>query len=245
MRSDIIFVTYGEHNAEQNWIKLVSRIPNAKRVSNVKGIYNAYKTAADNSETDYFFVVDADNIIVDDFNFDYIPADDSIGTYIWQVKNTVNQLTYGYGGLKMYKKSEFYSIENLPKTLSNPFDFMSFYDFPITSKIKFINEIASLTHFNCSPFDAWKAAFRECCKLASFGTHLGLPEKQLSDNKNRLGIWCTTGKDKPFGEWVILGAEEGKLFGLVNINNISELAKINDYNWLKQYFIKKYHYVFS
>ena len=245
MRSDIIFVTYGEHNAEQNWIKLVSRIPNAKRVSNVKGIYNAYKTAADNSETDYFFVVDADNIIEDDFNFDYIPSDNSIGTFIWQAKNPVNQLTYGYGGLKMYKKSEFYSIENLPKNLSNPFDFMSFYDFPITSKIKFIKEIASLTHFNSSPFDAWKAAFRECCKLASFGTHLGLPEIQLSDNKNRLGIWCTTGKDKPFGEWVILGAEEGKLFGLANINNISGLAKINDYNWLKQYFIKKHHDVFS
>lgn len=245
MKSDIIFVAYGEHNAEQNWIKLVSRIPYAKRVSNVKGIYNAYKTAADNSETDYFFVVDADNIILDDFNFDYIPSDDSIGTIIWQAKNPVNQLTYGYGGLKMYKKSEFYSIVNLPKTLSNPFDFMNFYDFPITSKIKFIKKIASVTHFNSSPFDAWKAAFRECCKLASFGTHLGLPEMQLFDNQNRLGIWCTTGKDKPFGEWVILGAEEGKLFGLANINNISELVKINDYNWLKQYFIKKYHYVFS
>ncbi len=245
MRSDIIFVTYDEHNAEQNWIKLVSRIPYAKRVSNVKGIYNAYKTAADNSETDYFFVVDADNIILDDFNFDYIPSDDSIGTIIWQAKNPVNQLTYGYGGLKMYKKSEFYSIVNLPKTLSNPFDFMSFYDFPITSKTKFIKEIASLTHFNSSPFDAWKAAFRECCKLASFGSHLGLSDMQLSDNQNRLGIWCTTGKGKPFGEWVILGAEEGKLFGLANINNISELVKINDYNWLKHYFINKYNYVFS
>lgn len=245
MRSDIIFVTYGEHNAEQNWIKLVSRIPNAKRVNNIKGIYNAYKTAADNSETEYFFVIDADNIILDDFNFDYIPSDESIGTYIWQAKNPVNQLIYGYGGLKMYKKSEFYSIANLPKTLSNPFDFMNFYDFPITTKIKFIKEIASLTHFNSSPFDAWKAAFRECCKLASFGRHLGLPEIQLFDNQNRLGIWCTTGKDKPFGEWVILGAEEGKQFGFANINNISELAKINDYNWLKQYFIKKYHYFFS
>jgi hypothetical protein len=245
MKNDIVFVTYGEQNAEQNWNKLVSRFPYAKRVSNVKGIYNAYKTAADNSETDYFFVVDADNIILDDFNFDYTPSDNSFGTFVWQAKNPVNQLAYGYGGLKMYKKSEFYAIENLPKTLSNPYDFMSFNDFPITSKIKFIKEIASLTHFNSSPFDAWKAAFRECCKLASFGIHLGLSEIQLADDKKRLGIWCTTGKDKPFGEWVILGAEEGKLFGLANINNISELAKINDYNWLRQYFIKKYNYVFS
>jgi len=132
MRSDIIFVTYGEHNAEQLWIKLVSRFPNAKRVSNVKGIYNAYKTAADNSETDYFFVVDADNIILDNFSFDYIPSDNSFGTFLWQAQNPVNQLAYGNGGVKMYKKSEFYSIENLPKTPSNPHDFMSFYDFPIT-----------------------------------------------------------------------------------------------------------------
>jgi len=245
MRSDIIFVTYGEHNAEQNWEQLVSRIPNAKRVINVKGIYNAYKSAADKSGTEYFFVIDADNIIMDDFNFDYIPMDDSIGTFIWQAKNPVNPLTYGYGGLKLYKKSDFYSIDILPKTQSSTFDFISHCDFPATSKIKFIKKIASVTHFNSSPFDAWKAAFRECCKLASFGTHLGLNEIQLSENKSRLVIWCSVGKDKPFGKWVILGAEEGKLFGLANINNISELVKINDYNWLKHYFIKKYKYVFS
>ena len=245
MRSDIIFVTYSELNAEQNWIKLVSKFPYSKRVSNVKGIYNAYKAAADNSETDYFFVVDADNIILDEFNFDYIPSDTSIGTFLWQAKNPVNQLAYGNGGIKMYKKSEFYLIKNLTKTLYNPHDFMSFFDFPITSKVKFIKEIASYTHFNCSPFDAWRAAFRECCKLAAFGSHLGLSEINQSNSKTRLNIWCTVGKDNKFGEWVILGANEGKLFGLENINNISALAKINDYNWLKQYFIKKYNYVFS
>lgn len=245
MKSSIIFISYGEQNANENWSKLVSRFPYAKRVNNVKGIHNAYKAGADDSETEYFFVIDADNIILEDFNFDFVPFDNSIGTFIWQAKNSVNQLVYGYGGIKMYKKSEFYAIKNLPRNHLSRYGFMNFYDFPVTSKIKFIKEVASLTHFNSSPFDAWKAAFRECCKLASFGIHLGLSEIQLADYKKKLGIWCTTGKDKPFGEWVILGAEEGKLFGLANINNISELAKINDYNYLRQYFIKKYNYVFS
>lgn len=242
MRSDVTFISYREHNAEENWIKLVSKIPYAKRVSNVKGIYNAYKTAADYSETDYFFVVDADNIILDDFNFDYIPSDNSIGTFLWYARNPVNQLAYGYGGIKMYKKSEFNAIENSPKTLSDPLGFMSFYDFPIASKIKFIKEVASITHFNSSPFDAWKAAFIECCKLVSFGIHQGLSELQLSYSKEKLDIWCTIGNEKPFGEWVILGAEEGKLFGYANMNNLPELAKINDYNWVKRYFVKKYNF---
>lgn len=243
MRNDIIFVTYGEHNAEQHWIELIGRFPNAKRVSNVKGIYDAYKAAADISDSDYFFVVDADNIILDYFNFDYIPSDNSYGTFVWQAKNSVNQLAYGNGGLKMYKKSEFYSIINLPKTLSKPIDFMTFYDFPVTNKVMFIKEIASITHFNSSPFDAWRAAFRECCKLASFGIHLGLSEINLTKSNERLDIWCTEGKDKPFGEWVISGAKEGKLYGLANINNLSKLAKINDYDWLRQQFNKKRRYI--
>lgn len=245
MKNDIIFVSYGEHNANENWNKLVSKFPYAKRVNNIKGIYNAYKLAADYSETNYFFIVDADNVILDNFKFDFNPVDNSIGTYIWQAQNPVNFLTYGYGGIKMYNKAEFRFIDNGSEDKSNQYNFISHYDFPITPKIKFVKEIASITHFNSSPYDAWKAAFRECCKLTTFGDILKLSQKQLENYRSKLDIWCNTGKDKPFGNWVIEGAKDGKDFGHVNKNNILELANINNYNWLTQRFTNKYPYVLT
>lgn len=245
MKHDIIFISYGENNANENWDKLISRFPYAKRITNIKGIYNAYKKAADISHTDFFFIVDADNIILENFNFDFQPRDNSTGTFIWQAKNPVNNLIYGFGGLKLYNKIEFYSVENSLNKKTNSHDFINLYDFPVTYKIKFIKEVASITQFNSSPFDSWKAAFRECSKLITFGTYLNLSQKQLEEDKIKLDVWCTIGGNKPFGEWVILGAKDGKEYGLKNCKSISKIALINDYSWLKNYFSKKYNYVFA
>ncbi|MFP3423319.1 hypothetical protein R0K19_28545, partial [Bacillus sp. SIMBA_161] len=40
-----------------------------------------------------------------------------------------------------------------------------------------MNEVASTTYFNTSPFDTWKTAFRECTKLSS---------NSVDQNKNLL-----------------------------------------------------------
>jgi len=241
---DIFFISYKEKNAEANWNKLVSRFPYAKRIKNITGIFNAYNKAANSSETDYFYVIDADNIILDTFNFDFQPTNEYIGTYIWKAENSVNNLKYGYGGVKLYRKKAFKNINKNTNSDENPTDFMSNYDFPVTTKISFVDNIASLTKFNSSEFDAWKASFRECCKLVSFGNYLKLTTEQKKEDFERLQIWTSVGNDQPFGNWVIKGAIDGKNFGLANSNDIQKLSKINDFNWLKITFKKKYNYVF-
>jgi hypothetical protein len=51
-----------------------------------------------------------------------------------------------------------------------------------------------------------------------------------------LQTWCTKGKDRPFGEYAILGATAGAVYGEQNKNNIDALKKINDFEWLKEQF---------
>ena len=43
---DIVFISYQEINAEENWHRLKSRFPMTKRVHGVKGIHNAHIEAA-------------------------------------------------------------------------------------------------------------------------------------------------------------------------------------------------------
>ena len=43
---DVVFLSYREKEAEENYAKLLSRVSNAKRVHGVKGIFNAHKRAS-------------------------------------------------------------------------------------------------------------------------------------------------------------------------------------------------------
>jgi hypothetical protein len=99
----------------------------------------------------------------------------------------------------------------------------------ISDKFKVVDEISNIAAFNVDEFSTWRSAFRECAKLSS-KTIKG----QVDDETNeRLRIWTTVGKDKPFGEYCINGARAGMEFGL---SNSSDLNLINNFDWLKEQF---------
>ena len=83
-----MFLSYNEEFADENYAKLLERVPNAKRVHGVKGIFNAHKKAAELADTRMFYVVDADAILLDEFDFQYYPSvwDEDI-IHTWQSKN--------------------------------------------------------------------------------------------------------------------------------------------------------------
>jgi len=92
--------------------------------------------------------------------------------------------------------------------------------------------ISNITAFNTDPFNAWKSAFRECAKLSS-----KVIDRQKDDETNyRLRVWQTVGKDKPYGEYAINGAEQGTIYGVENQGNVEALYKINDFDWLMEKF---------
>jgi hypothetical protein len=56
------------------------------------------------------------------------------------------------------------------------------------------------------------------------------------DDKYRLDVWCTRGEKREFGEYALLGAQQGREFGEEYRENKDALKKINDFDWLEKKF---------
>jgi hypothetical protein len=218
---DIIFISYNEPNADANFAKLKARFPYAQRINGIKGIHQAHIAAAKKAFTKMFWVVDGDAEIVDSFNFDYIVSKyDLECVHVWRSQNPINSLEYGYGGVKL-----------LPKALTTKLDITtSDMTTSISPLFKAMPEISNITAFNTDPFNTWKSAFRECCKLAS----RVIDRQDDTETQQRLETWCTLNESVPYGAHAYIGAIAGKYFGLFWQNAPSELAKINDFDWLKE-----------
>jgi hypothetical protein len=212
---DIIFISYNEKYADENFASLKERFPLAKRVHGIEGIHQAHIAAARKAFTKMFWVVDADAVILNDFKFDYLVPDwDLDVVHVWRSLNPVNNLSYGYGGVKL-----------LPKTLTLKMDTNTIdMTTNISSNFKAMDTISNITAFNTDPFSTWRSAFRESCKLAVINN-----EESLS----RLDAWCTLNDNAEYGFYAYLGALSGKQYGEKSASNKEALAKINDFNWLE------------
>jgi len=219
-----VFISYYEPNAEQNFDDLYSRFntvgvfgDRVKRVSNVKGIHNAHIEAAKLAKTSYFYVVDGDAKVVQDFKFAHTAEERDI-VHVYHSANPINDLTYGYGGVKL-----------LPTTLTHNMDITTTdMTTSISDKFKVINEVSNITAFDTDAFSTWKSAFRECAKLAS----KTIDRQDEEETNARLKTWTTyaTGSYK---RDALRGANAGMQFGL---SNSSDLNLINDFDWLKGQF---------
>ena len=101
---DIVYISYDEPNADENYADLLEKCPWAKRSHGVWGSDAAHKAAAALSETERFITVDADNIVNDDFFNVELDADRIGANHVisFAAKNVVNGLVYGNGGIKMW-----------------------------------------------------------------------------------------------------------------------------------------------
>jgi hypothetical protein len=212
---DIIFISYNEPNAVENFSRLKERFPLVKHVSGVTGIHQAHIAAAKRSFSPMFWVVDADAIVLDTFNFNYeLTKEEHDIVHVWRSRNPINGLEYGYGGVKL-----------LPKKLTIDMDVTSTdMTMNISTRFKAMEEVSNITAFNTDPFSTWRSAFRECCKLAVTNN-----EESLS----RLNVWCTINDAVPYGYYAYLGALAGKTYGQKNASDKEALCKINDFTWLK------------
>jgi hypothetical protein len=220
---DIVFISNNEANSNENWQILSSRFLLAKRINGITGIHNAHIAAAKASFTKMFWVVDGDARVLDEFNFDYVvPEYDLDCVHIFHSVNPVNDLVYGYGAVKLLPRRLTLNIDtsSLDMTLS------------INNKIKVIDQISNITNFNTDKFSTWRSAFREVVKLT-----INVINKSDNDESlKRLSSWCNVGDDKPYGNYAIKGAKEGKAYALVNFENTAKLKLINDFEWLKERF---------
>lgn len=220
---DIIFLSYDEPTANENFEKLKKRFPRAKRVEHVKGIVEAHKAAANISKTDMFFVVDADADVVPEFDFSFNPPlYDRLSVYVWHSRNPVNGLEYGYGGIKLFPRRLVLDYAG------RPVDFTT----TVSKYFNLIPEVSNITRFNVDPFSAWRSGFREAVKLAS----RIITNQDDNETKERLDAWCNKGKDEEFGDFVLMGANEGAEFGRQYADQPDMLGLINDFDWLEKRF---------
>jgi len=223
---EIIFLSYDESHADENYKNLCKRFPNAIKMKKVKGIYEAHKHAAKVAKmrnSSMFYIVDADAVILPKFNFDYSPDIHDVGTvHVWTSINPINDLKYGYGGVKLFPTNLLLNYQG------SPIDFST----SVSKNFKIMDEVSNITKFNTDEFSTWRSGFRECTKLSA-----GLINNQNSvETQHRLDSWCNLGIDREFGEFSINGSRAGRDFGSKYANQPEMLKLINDYDWLKGQF---------
>ena len=213
---DIVFLSYDEPNAEENWKKIKENYPRAERVQGVKGRTQAYHTAAAQSKTDYFFAVFPTIDIDDSFDFSFQP--DRLKNachYIFHCKNPVNGLEYGHRAVILYNKHLCLSTihPNLDFTLSQPHTV--------------VPQVCGTSHFNITPEISWRVAFREVLKLCEM--------KPTVESKYRLKKWCELGK----GAYALL-VQKGALDAVAYYKEVNgdkrALLLSYELDWLKEQF---------
>ncbi|MBR19704.1 MAG: hypothetical protein CMA64_06115 [Euryarchaeota archaeon] len=211
---DIIYLSYDEPNAEQNYADLLTKVPWAKRVHGIKGSDEAHKACARLSTTDRFVTVDGDNTIRQEFINQVLDFDEhtdlTSSVISWCGRNTINGLLYGNGGLKCWPKDFVLNMKTHENAdPDNPHAQVDFcWDINYIQQ----NSCYSDVHNNTTPHQAWRAGFREGVKMALDRGIKPSKEEFLNGhwkNLHRLWIWLMIGADIKNGIWAIYGAREG------------------------------------
>jgi hypothetical protein len=207
---DIVFLSYDEPNADMHYADLLTKAPWAKRVHGIKGSDAAHKAAANLSDTEWFITVDADNIVDPKFfDLELDMTDSKIQVYGWCGRNNINGLRYGNGGLKIWKKDFVLNMRTHEAAESDraQVDFCwedGYRNFPVTYSDSIITG---------SPFQSWRAGFREGVKMTLLDgekiSPMEIKERVWWHNIHRLRMWSTVGSHEENGLYAILGARMG------------------------------------
>lgn len=239
---DIFYISYDEPNMEENYANLKNICPWAKRTHGVFGSDAAHKACAEASETDRFISVDGDNIV--DPNFfntviDFSEADVDLETSVisWSGVNNINGLIYGNGGIKCWPVK--YVLDM--KTHEIAEEEGSQVDFCWDLNYIQFNEAYSHVMNNATPYQAYRAGFREGVKMSLDRGYKVDPdnfEASLHDkNFQRLLIWSSVGADVENGLWAIYGTRLGCY--LTNLEPNFDYVNVRDFKWHTEYFEKE------
>ena len=215
---DCVYLSYDEPNKEENWVKIKNMVPWAVRVDGVKGSDAAHKAAADASTTDRFILIDGDNIPDEEF-FSLqltLDANNIDNVFRWKARNHTNGLLYGNGGISCWTKDFVYNMRT--HEASDGSDDTS-VEFCFDPKYIAMYDCYSTTYINASPFQAWRAGFREgvkmCLNRGVRPTLESFKEQAHHRNLDLLTIWHNVGRDVENGIWSILGARMGTYMKMI------------------------------
>ena len=219
---DIVYISNGEPDAERWFDNLQAHCGGrAKRVDGVNGRTQAYQTAAQQSETEWFFAVFAKLEVLESFDWTWQP--DFLQQpkhYIFYSRNPVNDLEYGHMGIIAYNK-------NLVLDTNEPR-----LDFTLSREHTVVPVVGSVAHFNTTPELTWRTAFREAIKLKDDVIKTGSIESQ-----HRLKVWSTQAKGD-HAEWSIQGAQDAVEYYESVDGDYGQLMLSYEWAWLEEHFKK-------
>jgi len=234
---DVFFLSYDEPNAEENWADLSNLCPWAQRIHGVEGLDEVHKAAARASGTERFLTVDGDTKVHPDFfdlELDFDNPKFQATTLSWSGRNHINGLIYGNGGLKLWWRQNVLDMKTHEKAEKEE----EKVDFCWHDNYRQMNDCFSTTYPNGSPYQAFRAGFREGVKMS---LDKGIPvdkdryeESIWPTNYRRLLTWATVGADVQYGIWSIYGTRLG--IAKTMIDTDWDFGLISDYNWMREFF---------
>lgn len=214
---EIYCISYKEdyQSVDRNIQKVNTKGHYVQHIRGVEGIFEAHKSCAEKCKSKMFWVMDADALINDDFDFDYIPDQYDLDVvHVWASENPVTGDQYGYGGVKLF------NTEQVQQATTWGLDFTT----GLSTRFKSMPQVSCTTKFNTDAYSTWRSAFRETVKLAL---------SKDPDADSRLNKWLNPLVDCDYCDDAMLGANMGKQFALENKDKPDVLNNINDYEWLE------------
>ena len=223
---DVVFISYDEPDADQNWAILQARCPEAQRIHGVAGMELALEAAANLSSTPWYYAVFAKTRLHEQFDFSFVPDYmQQPKHYIFNCRNTTNGLEYGHMGIVLYNC-------NGVKQVNGSGDFG--LDYTLSFPHESVPILSCHGDFATTPYHAWRTAFRETAKLAHF-------ESQTStvEGAYRLNRWLKTAQGVN-AEWCLKGAADGYEFFKITQGDLVTLKQSFKWEWLRSYFNQRY-----
>lgn len=236
---DCIFLTYDEPKKEEFWIKIRNMIPWAKRVDGIKGSDAAHKAAAKASDTERFIVIDGDNIPDADFFNQQLKIDNINKHYVfrWKARNYINGLMYGNGGISCWTREFAFNMRTHENSDGRD---ETLVEFCFDPNYKAMHDCYSTTYPNATPFQAWRAGFREGVKMClDRGQKPTLEEFESRIHKrnyDHLCIWQSVGADVENGQWAIYGARLGTYLTMLRGWDYTKVQDFDELHGLWQSF---------
>jgi hypothetical protein len=216
---DIIFLSNGEPNADQNWSVLLHHTKGLSnrciRVDGISGRVRSQHAAAEAANTDWYFVVPAKLEVIGNFDWSYQPDRlQQSKHYVFHALNPVNQLEYGHQAMILYNKK--LVLANVGKGL----------DFTLDDAHQVVPLMSGVARYNIDAWTAWRTAFREVIKLKH-----SLPDVE---NEYRISQWCMPGSGANC-YWSSIGAQDALEYYEEVDGDFEELKKSYEWSWLFSY----------
>jgi hypothetical protein len=210
---DCIYLSYDEPNREETWAQIKNMVPWARRVAGVKGSDAAHKAAAADSTTERFILIDGDNLPNASFfnqTLRLLTPEYDQAVFRWRARNHINGLLYGNGGMSSWTKTFVAAMQTHEATDGRTETQVEFCFDPAYWAM---HDCYSTTYPNGSPFQSWRAGFREgvkmCLNRGAKPTLVEFQDRVHRRNLDHLSIWHNVGADVEHGEWAIAGARQG------------------------------------